>query len=62
MVPIHTDSAIIALLTGQERTKPFEYLLRSAACTKCKNSPSSRVNLECISKVADKTSARRQTA
>jgi hypothetical protein len=62
MVPIHTDSAISALLPGYECTEPFKYIVRSAACTKSKHSPNSRVNLECTSEPADKASIRQQAA
>jgi hypothetical protein len=62
MVPIHTHTTIFALLTGEDPTELLEYLVRSAACTKGKYSPSSRINLECTSKPADKASIRQQAA
>jgi hypothetical protein len=62
MDPIHTHSTIFALLTGQDPAELFEYLVRSAAGTKGKYSPSSRVNLECTSEPAGKASIRQQAA
>ena len=62
MLPTHTNSTISKLLTDQKCTKPFEDFVGSSACTKNKNSPRSRGDLEGTSKTADEASVRQQTA
>ena len=62
MLPIHDNSTISSLLMDQTCTKPFEDFVRSPACTKDKNSPRSRGNLERTSETAGEASVRQQAA
>jgi hypothetical protein len=62
MFPIYPYATVFALFTNETRTVLLKDILLPSSPTEGKNSPSSRVNLECTSKPADKASIRQQAA